>query len=83
MILASGETLLNVINDVLDFSKIEAGQMEIESHVFNLRTSVEEVLDLFLQKSMSSPIDLVYMIDRIVPENIVGDSFTLSKFSLI
>ncbi|SDH18892.1 hybrid sensor histidine kinase/response regulator [Mucilaginibacter gossypii] len=79
MILASGETLLNVINDVLDFSKIEAGQMEVESHVFNLRTCVEEVVDLFLQKTMNSPIDLIYRIDRSVPESIVGDSFHLKQ----
>jgi len=45
-----GEALLAVINDILDFSKIESGNMEIESNDFDLRTCIEEVLDVFQVK---------------------------------
>jgi signal transduction histidine kinase len=45
-----GENLLTVINDILDFSKIESGKMELEEKEFELRTCIEEVLDMFAPK---------------------------------
>ncbi len=46
-----GESLLNVMNDILDFSKIESGNMELEHEDFNLRTCIEDVLDIFGTKA--------------------------------
>ncbi len=42
----SGGVLLDLINDILDFSKIEAGKLDLEWQTFDLRTCVEESLDL-------------------------------------
>ena len=53
IIQTSGENLLSVINDILDFSKIESGKMEIEHEPFDLRSTIEEVLDLFAGKAAS------------------------------
>jgi len=46
-----GEGLLAVINDILDFSKIESGKMELENKDFDLRSCIEDVLDLFGSKA--------------------------------
>src|SRR5690606_32694971 len=43
----AGDSLLTLINDILDFSKIESGRMELEMIPFDLRTCIEEVIDLF------------------------------------
>ena len=42
----SGDALLTIINDILDFSKIEAGRMELELAPFDVRESIESVVDL-------------------------------------
>ncbi len=51
IIQSSAESLLTIINDILDFSKIEAGKLDLEFIDFDLRTSMEEVVDLLAFKA--------------------------------
>ena len=74
-----GEGLLTVINDILDFSKIESGNMELEQQDFDLRNCIEEVLDVFGQKSAAAGLDLVYQIDNNVPAQVIGDGLRLRQ----
>jgi len=74
-----GENLLKVINDILDFSKIESGNMELEKVEFNLRSSIEDVLDIFGTKASLAGLDLIYQIDEDVPVQIVGDHLRLCQ----
>lgn len=78
-IINCGESLLSVINDILDFSKIESGKLEVEQEDFDLRQTVEEVLDLFAQKASQQKIDLIYDLDEDVPLYIVGDSLRIKQ----
>jgi signal transduction histidine kinase/CheY-like chemotaxis protein len=78
-IITSGDALLHVINSVLDFSKIESGKMELENTDFDLRTCVEEVLDLFAGKAAEAKLDLLYEIDPAVPAQIIGDRLRLRQ----
>ncbi|GAB2979378.1 hypothetical protein GCM10027049_13320 [Mucilaginibacter puniceus] len=78
-ILTSGESLLNVINDVLDFSKIESGHMQLDPHDFELRKCIEDVLELFSSTTFQSGIDLMCHIDNNVPIFINADSFRLKQ----
>lgn len=74
-----GETLLTVINDILDFSKIESGKMELDHEDFDLRSCIEDVLDVFAAKAAVSGLDLIYQIDRDVPPQIIGDNIRLRQ----
>ena len=78
-IINSGENLLNVINDILDFSKIESGKMDVENADFNLRSAIEEVMDIFLIKAAEKGIDLIYQLDEDVPVQVIGDSLRLKQ----
>jgi len=74
-----GESLLKTINDILDFSKIESGNMELENADFDVRTCIEEVLDVFSAKAAQTGLDLVYQVDAKAPSQIVGDSLRLRQ----
>ncbi|MEJ7766239.1 MAG: response regulator [Chitinophagaceae bacterium] len=78
-ITSCGESLLNVINDILDFSKIESGKLELENETFNLRTCIEDILDIFGSKAAEIGLDIVYQIDNDVPLQIVGDDLRLRQ----
>ena len=77
-----GESLMSVINDILDFSKIEAGSMELDPNDFDLRQSIEEVLEVFSGKAAKSDIDLVYELGTDLPEHIIGDDIRLRQVLL-
>jgi len=74
-----GESLMSVINDILDFSKIEAGSMELDPHDFEIRSSVEEVLDVFSDRAAKAGIELVYEVSPEVPQLIHGDDIRLKQ----
>lgn len=79
----SGERLLSLINeilmnDILEYSKVESGR-DLELKDFDLRNSVEEVLDVFVGKAATKGLDLVYKIEKGVPAQIVGDSLRLGQ----
>src|SRR5205823_8468696 len=50
-ILASGQHLLSLINDILDLSKVEAGQMELEPSEFSLRAALESGLTVLKERA--------------------------------
>ncbi|HEY9750514.1 MAG TPA: response regulator, partial [Allocoleopsis sp.] len=76
---SSGDALLTIINDILDFSKIESGKLELEHHLFSLRTCVEDSLELLAPKASEKGLDLAYLIDPQTPEWIWSDSARLRQ----
>jgi PAS domain S-box-containing protein len=70
---SSGNLLLSIINDILDFSKIEGGKMELESQPFDLRSCIEDSLNLVAAKAAEKGLKLRYSVDDRTPEAIVGD----------
>jgi PAS domain S-box-containing protein len=73
IIRTSGDALLMVINDILDFSKIESGKLDLEEHPFNLRTCIEEALELLAPKAAEKDLELAYFFDAALHTTIVGD----------
>jgi PAS domain S-box-containing protein len=69
----SGDSLLSIINDILDFSKIESGKLDLEHQPFNLRTCIEEALDLLAAKAAEKGLDMAYLTCEQTPHAITGD----------
>ncbi|HKC75978.1 MAG TPA: GAF domain-containing protein, partial [Chloroflexota bacterium] len=70
---SSGEALLAIINDILDFSKIEAGRLTLEVSDFDIRRTVEEVVDLFAAQACGKGLELASLVYQNVPSVLRGD----------
>jgi signal transduction histidine kinase/CheY-like chemotaxis protein len=75
----SGESLLNIINDILDLSKIEAGMMRIESMPFSIRGLVNSVITMFTTKANEKKLKLFDNVDETIPDNLEGDAVRLTQ----
>jgi CheY-like chemotaxis protein len=53
--------------------------MEIEHEDFDLRQTVEGVMDMFSQQVAQQGLDLIYQLDANVPEHLIGDSLRLKQ----
>ncbi len=69
----SCENLLGIINDILDFSKIEAGKMKIESYTFNIRSTIDYLLDQMSIKTNEKGIELMGVVEETIPNVLIGD----------
>jgi len=76
---SSGDSLLSVINDILDFSKIDSGKMELEYQPFDLRSCIDDSLDLVATEASEKNLNLTYSIDNSAPETIIGDPIRLRQ----
>ena len=71
---AAAENLLGILNDILDFSKIEAGKLELEQREFELRTIVEEAVELMAATAYEKGLEIASLFGAGVPERVLGDS---------
>jgi len=78
-IMDSGQHLLGIINDILDVSKIEAGKLAIEHIAFDLEKVLGNVSNLIGEKVAAKGLELIFDVDRNVPNNLVGDPLRLSQ----
>ncbi|MFP4289496.1 MAG: PAS domain S-box protein [Bacteroidales bacterium] len=81
-ILDSGKTLLSLINDILDLSKIEAGKIEISPEPVDVRVIVNEIKQLFDQKTEEKNIEFKLQIDDDLPHSIIFDEIRLRQVLL-
>ena len=79
---SSGESLLTIINEILDFSKIEAGRLDIEIIDCNVRTTVEEVVELLAEQAIQKALELGFYVDDRVPATVRTDQGRLRQILL-
>jgi signal transduction histidine kinase len=70
---SSADSLLTIINDILDFSKIESGHLDLEDRPFNVRTCIEESLELLTPRAAEKGLDLICNLDDSIPRMVIGD----------
>ena len=69
----SGESLLNIVNDVLDMSKLEAGALDIEDIEFDLHEVLDQALAISSQAAGEKVLHLGAVADSEMPQYVRGD----------
>jgi signal transduction histidine kinase len=74
-----GESLLTIISDILDFSKIEAGKLAVEISNFDVRSTVESVIELLMEQAHHKGIELTAAVHINVATGLRGDAGRLRQ----
>ncbi len=75
----SGESLLELINDILDLSKIEAGKLEVAAQPFDLRQLVHELAAMFSFRASERGVALSYAVSKQAGRFVKGDEVRLRQ----
>ncbi len=70
---ASAESLLSIINDILDFSKIEAHKLELENLEFDLRTVIDDTVEVLAVRAQEKGLELIGYAEAGIPCLLRGD----------
>jgi two-component system, sensor histidine kinase len=79
---ASGESLMEILNDVLDHSKIEAGKLSLALGPMSLHAVVTSATTLFRANAENRGLSLALTLGPGVPEAVVGDAPRLKQVLL-
>lgn len=69
----SSEALLSLISDILDYSRIESGKMQLEEGILEVRSCVEEALELVAEVAAKKNIEIGCVLERGTVPFVVGD----------
>ena len=69
----SGESLMEVVNDILDLSRIESGNIELENLDFDLRAMLDDIASMLAVKAAEKELELISSADPDVPERFTGE----------
>lgn len=78
-ILASGQHLLDLINDVLDFSKIEAGKLQLQPQPMALAQVMAHVVAMTALRAEAKGLPFLLDESARVPQTAVGDPTRLAQ----
>jgi PAS domain S-box-containing protein len=79
---SSGEILLSLINDILDLSKIEANKLEMHFEPAEIRTIIQEIKQIFIQKANDKGVLIEVEVDKNIPHMLVLDEVRLRQILL-
>ncbi|HMM12584.1 MAG TPA: response regulator [Bacteroidales bacterium] len=75
----SGESLLEIINEILDISKIEADKLELEEIEFSIRDVIEKIVGLLSVKMQQEKLEFICDISPNLPDILIGDPLRIRQ----
>lgn len=74
IIYRSGSALTTILNDILDFSKIEADKLDLDVAPFEIKTMVNDVINLLHNKAATEEIELKANYNPSLKKMAIGDA---------
>lgn len=75
----SGQSLLDVINEILDVSKVEAGKLELSPAEFDLRSILEDTVTMLALRAHQKHLEMVVEVAADVPYRIMSDPMRIRQ----
>ena len=75
----SGESLLDIINEILDISKIEANKLVLEEVEFNTRDLIKKIEKLLSVKTFRKELEFTTNISSDMPDILIGDPLRIRQ----
>jgi PAS domain S-box-containing protein len=79
---SSGNTLMNLLNDILDLSKIETGKMQIHPEPVNIKALMQEMTQVFSLQAFEKDLHLQIEIGNTVPQDMLLDELRVKQILL-
>jgi PAS domain S-box-containing protein len=79
---SSSKTLMSLIDDILDLSKIEAGELSLKPEFISLRSSLEEIRNVFWIKAKQKKLHFDIFIADEMPDILLIDEIRLRQILL-
>ncbi len=76
---SSGDTLLQIINEILDLSKVESNKFKLNISNLNLQTTMKDISEMLLMAAREKNLEFRFKIDDNVPHFLKGDSLRLRQ----
>jgi signal transduction histidine kinase/ActR/RegA family two-component response regulator len=77
--LVSARSLLGIVNDVLDLAKIEAGQLTVSAAPFDLRNTLQQIMDMYGPQAAANSTDLHLTYPQTAPRWFAGDEMRVRQ----
>jgi two-component system, sensor histidine kinase and response regulator len=79
VMIANGNLLLELINDILDLAKIESGRLQMEEAEFDLSDLVDKTISTFGTRAHAKGLELIARIEPGVAAHLIGDALRLRQ----
>ncbi len=79
---ASGETLLEFLNEILDAVRLTSGELSLNKRKFSLKERLEDIVRLSLPKARVKNLNFTLNVDEKIPTYVIGDSKRIHRLIL-
>ncbi|MBF0237018.1 MAG: response regulator [SAR324 cluster bacterium] len=78
----SGNTLVELINNILDLSKIEAGRMTLNRESLDIKLMIQSMYHIYKVSAGQKSLKFIYDLDPALPQLIVGDRTKINQIMM-
>lgn len=75
----AGRNLKSVVSDILDYSELQSGTMELEEEVYNITSTINDVINMTMARKNEKKIELIVDCDANIPSALYGDEKKLRR----
>lgn len=69
----AGRNLQSIVSDVLDFTEMQSGKTTLVEEVYNITSTINDVINMSMARKNENQIDLIIDCDANLPSGLIGD----------